>query len=146
RRAAFEAGDPAPCREPARARTARGAIRGGRRRARGRRGRRARLRAGTGRRRRRGSRLGHVVEEVGASRDGRGAVDEEDELVLSGVAELEDLAGLDDEDASPLELVALGRLAQVDRKRPVEYDEDLLLHLVRVTPPARARRIPPDVR
>ena len=54
--------------------------------------------------------------------------------------------GLDDEHAAALELVALGRLAEIDRERPVEHDEDLLLRLVGVALPARARRIAPDVR
>ncbi len=56
---------------------------------------RARLRA---RRVRRGGRgLGNVVEEVGALAHRRGAVDEEHELLVAGVAELEDRPRLDDE-------------------------------------------------
>ena len=50
--------------------------------------RRARLRASRGSGD--GGRLGDVVEEVGALAHGRGAVDEEDELVVARVAQLED--------------------------------------------------------
>jgi DNA-binding CsgD family transcriptional regulator len=87
-----------------------------------------------------------VVEEVGALADRRSAVDEEDELVLAGVPQLQDRPRLDDEHASPLELVALGRLAEVDRERPLEDDEDLLLRLVRVPFAAGAERVAPQVR
>jgi hypothetical protein len=59
--------------------------------------------------------LGHVVEELGTALLGRGAVDEEDELVVAGVPELEDRPRLDDEDAATRNLVPLGRLAEVDR-------------------------------
>jgi DNA-binding CsgD family transcriptional regulator len=53
---------------------------------------------------------------------------------------------LHDEDASALEHVPLGRLAEVDRERAVEHDEDLLLHVIRVPLAACTRRITPDVR
>ena len=90
--------------------------------------------------------LRNVVEEVSALAHRRRAVDEQHERVVAGVAELQDRAGLDDEDAAPLELVALRRLAEIDRERPVEHDEDLLLRLVRMPLAARSRRIAPDVR
>ncbi len=66
--------------------------------------------------------------------------------VVARVAELQDRAGLHDENAAPLELVPLRRLAEIDRERAVEHDEDLLLRLVRMPLAARARRIAPDVR
>jgi DNA-binding CsgD family transcriptional regulator len=90
-------------------------------------------------------RLGRVVEEVGALADRRGAVDEHNELLVSRVAQLEDRPGPHDEDAPAFEDVALGRLAEIDRERAVEDDEDLLLHLVGVASAARAGRIAPDV-
>ena len=52
-----------------------------------------------------------VREEVGALADGRRAIDEEHDVVGARVAQLEDLAGLDDEHAPALELVPLGGVA-----------------------------------
>ena len=103
--------------------------------------RRARLRARRGRR----SRLGHAVEELGLAGDGRGAVDEEHELLVARVPQLERSPGLDDEDAAALDLVPLGRLAEVDGQRAVEDDEDLLLRVVGVAPSDRSGRVAPDV-
>ena len=105
---------------------------------------RARLRA----RRGRGSsrRLGNGVEELGSGLLGRGAVDEEDELVLPGIPQLQDRLGLDDEDASALQQVPLGRIAEVDGQRALQHHEDLLLCLVRVPLAACARRVAPEVR
>ena len=54
-----------------------------------------------------------------------------------GVAKLEGRSRLDDEDAAARQLVPLGRLAEVDRQRPVEDDEDLLLDRVAVPLAAR---------
>jgi DNA-binding CsgD family transcriptional regulator len=77
---------------------------------------------------------------------GRCAVDEEHELLVAGVPQLEDRARLHDEDAPALELVALGRLAEIDGQRAVEHDEDLLLHRVAVPPASPAGRVAPQVR
>ena len=90
-------------------------------------------------------RLGNRVEELGLAGLGRSSVDEEDELLLARVAELEDRAALDDDHAAARDLVALGRLAKVDRQRAVEDDEDLLLTEVAVASALRARRVAPDV-
>jgi hypothetical protein len=48
-----------------------------------------------------------------------------------------------DEDASALELVTFGRLAEIDGQPAVEHDENLLLHLIRMTPTAGAGWIAP---
>ena len=106
--------------------------------------RRARVRA----RRRCGHRfrLGNVLEEVGALAHGRGAVDEEDELRVARVPQLKNRLRLHDENAAPLQLVALGRLPEVDGQCAVEHDEDFLLRPVCMALAARTRRIAPDVR
>jgi hypothetical protein len=77
--------------------------------------------------------------------DGRGAVDEEDELLVTLVPELEGRARLHDDESAPLDHMALGRVTEVDGQRPVEHDEDLFLRAVGVALAARARRIAPDV-
>ena len=90
--------------------------------------------------------LGNVRVELSLPGFGRRAVDEEDELLVAGVAELEHGPDLDHEDTATRDLVPLGRLAEVDRQRPVEYDEDLLLRMIRVALAARAGRVAPEVR
>ena len=137
RRPPAQARAPAPGREPARAAAPRGRLRRGRHGPRRRRRRRAGLREGTGRRA--GGGLGNRVEELGLAGLGRRAVDEEDDLLVAGVAELEDRPSLDDHDAALRDLVPFRRLAEVDRQRPVEDDEDLLLAQVAVPLPLRAR-------
>ena len=74
---------------------------------------------------------------------GRRAVDEEHEVVRAGVAELEDRPRPNDDDAAARDLVPLGRLAEIDRQRAFEHDEDLLLHGIAVSLAPRAGRIPP---
>ena len=78
----------------------------------------------------------------------RGAVDEEPELGVSAVRELERRAGPDDQDASLRELVPLRRvaLAHVDRQRPLEDDEDLLLNRVDVAASDGSGRVAEEVR
>src|SRR5207244_3977382 len=85
-------------------------------------------------------------EELSLAGHRRSAVDEEDELLVARVPELEDRPGLGDEDAAARDLVALGGVAEVDRERPVEHDEDLLLGQVLVALAPCARRVAPEVR
>ena len=49
------------------------------------------------------------------------------------------MPGLDRDDALRPELDALRRLAEQDRQRPVEHDEDLLLRVLDVAPAAAVR-------
>ncbi len=77
---------------------------------------------------------------------GRGAVDKEHELLVARVAELEDRADFDDDDAAAFDDVALWRIPEIHRERAVEHDEDLLLCEILVTSAARIRRVAPDVR
>src|SRR4029079_3416963 len=96
----------------------------------------------------RASRLLDRREEGRLAPLGRGAVDEQPKLVVVAVRELEHGPRLDDEHAPALEDVLLRVVARahVDRQRPVEDNEDLLLHRIAVAAADRAGRIAKEVR
>lgn len=79
-------------------------------------------------------------------RDRRRAPDEELELPGFAVEELQRRAGVDADDAATLDAMPLGRLAQRDRQRSLEHEEDLFLAALRVPAALRARRKAPDPR
>src|SRR4029079_6138220 len=91
--------------------------------------------------------VGHRRQEGRFAPLRRGAVDEQPKLLVAAVRELQRRTGLYDQDAAALELVPLRvvPLAHVDRERPVEDDEDLLLHRVDVAAADRAGRVAEEV-